>query len=150
FGSLRKAPPEGAATNAFPQEVVMTLKSRKVFSAIRTVIVVLSLVSSPLAQTQRLRVQPSQPQEPQQTEEEKKAAKELENKALALIDDIVAEAASLRLAENRAYILTGAADLLWTRDEDRARALIREAMDEVVAQMREVREKAAQDDGQYY
>ena len=128
----------------------MTLKSRKVFSAIRTVIVVLSLVSSPLAQTQRLRVQPSQPQEPQQTEEEKKAAKELENKALALIDDIVAEAASLRLAENRAYILTGAADLLWTRDEDRARALIREAMDEVVAQMREVREKAAQDDGQYY
>ena len=34
----------------FPQEVVMTLKSRKVFSAVHTAIIVLSLVSSPLAQ----------------------------------------------------------------------------------------------------
>src|SRR5262245_21293699 len=116
----------------------MTLKSRKVFSAVHTVVIILSLVSSPLAQTprQRLGIQAPPPQEPEQTEEEKKAAKELEAKALALIDEMVAEAASLRLAENRVYILTHASDLLWERDEERARALAREAMNQVVAHMR--------------
>jgi hypothetical protein len=135
----------------FPQEVIMTLKSRKVFSAVHTAVIILSLVSSPLAQTtrQRLGIQPP-PQEPQQSEEEKKAAKELEAKALALIDEMVAEAASLRLAENRVYILTNASDILWARDEGRARALVRESMDQVVAHMREAKEKAAQEDGQYF
>jgi hypothetical protein len=129
----------------------MTLKSRKVFSSIRTVIIVLSLASSPLAQTPRQRpgTQPPQP-EPQQTEEEKKAAKELEKKALGLIDEMVADAASLRLAENRVHILTGASDILWTRDEEKARALVREAMDQAVANMREAKEKAAQEDSQYF
>lgn len=129
----------------------MTLKSRKVFSSIRTVIIVLSLVSSPLAQIprQRLGTQPPPP-EPQQTEEEKKAAKELEKKALGLIDEMIAEAASLRLAENRVHILTGASDVLWARDEERARALVREAMDQAVASMREAKEKAAQEDNQYF
>ncbi|HEX5085966.1 MAG TPA: hypothetical protein VFY40_28360 [Blastocatellia bacterium] len=122
----------------------MTLKSRKVFSAVCTAVIALSLASSLSAQ------QPAPPQESQQTEEEKKAAKELEKKALALVDELVAEAASLRLAENRVYILTGASELLWARDEERARALAREAMDQVVAQMREAREKAAQEDGQYF
>ncbi|HMB26981.1 MAG TPA: hypothetical protein VKS99_02705, partial [Blastocatellia bacterium] len=114
----------------------MTLKSRKVFSSIRTVIIVLSLVSSTSAQTMRQRIGTQPPPEPQQTEEEKKAAKELEKKALGLIDDMVAEAASLRLAENRIHILTGASDILWARDEERARALVREAMDQAVASMR--------------
>jgi len=129
----------------------MTLKSRKVFSSTRTVIIVLSLISSPLAQTPRQRsgTQPPQP-EPQQTEEEKKAAKELEKKALALIDEMVADAGSLRLAENRVHILTGAAEILWARDEERARALVREAMDQAVANMREAKEKAAQEDSQYF
>jgi hypothetical protein len=136
----------------YPQEVVMTLKSRKVFSAVQTAVIVLSLASSPLAQTprERLKIQPAPPQEPQQTEEEKKAAKELEKKAMALIDEMVAEAMSLRLVENRILILTGAADVLWARDEGRARALFREAMDQVVAQMREAKEKSAQEDGQYF
>jgi hypothetical protein len=129
----------------------MTLKPRKVFSAVHTTVIVLSLVSSPLAQTprQRLGIQPA-PQEPQQTEEEKKAAKELEKKALGLLDETVAEAASLRLAENRVHILAGASDVLWARDEERARALAREAMDQAVAHMREAKEKAAQEDGQYF
>jgi hypothetical protein len=137
--------------SSISEEVVMTLKSRKVFSSIRTVIIVLSLVSSPLAQTprQRLGTRPPPP-EPQQTEEEKKAAKELEKKALGLIDEMVAEVASLRLAENRVHILTGASDILWARDEERARALVREAMDQAVASMREVKEKAAQEDSQYF
>ena len=63
---------------------------------------------------------------------------------------MVAEAASLKLAENRVYILTGASDVLWARNEERARALVREAMDQAVAHMREAREKTAQEDGQYF
>ncbi|HEY6400865.1 MAG TPA: hypothetical protein VI479_05625 [Blastocatellia bacterium] len=130
----------------------MTLKSRKVFSAIHTAIIVLAMVSPSLAQPQdqRNRIQEPPHQEPRQTDEEKNAAKELEKKALALIDEMVAEAASLRLAENRVHILTGASELLWERDEERARAIAREAMNQVVAQMREAKEKAAQEDGQYF
>ena len=45
------------ATRNFPQEVVMTLKPRKVFSAVHTVIILLSLVSSPLAQIPRQRTE---------------------------------------------------------------------------------------------
>ena len=109
----------------------MTLKPRKVFSTVHTVIILLSLVSSPLAQIPRQRtgIQPA-PQESQETEEEKKAAKELEKKALGLLDEMVVEAASLKLAENRVYILAGASDVLWARNEERARALVREAMDQ--------------------
>jgi hypothetical protein len=131
----------------------MTLKSRKVFSAVYAAIITLSLVSSPLAQTprERLEIQHApQRQEPQQTEEEKKAAKELEKKAMALIDEMVGEAMALRLVENRVHILTSAAEVLWARNEERARALLREAMDQVIAHMREAKEKSAQEDGQYF
>src|SRR5262245_11069260 len=132
------------------KQVVMTLKSRKVFSSIRTVIIVSSLLSSPLAQIPRQRLATQPPPEPQPTEEGKKAAKEREKQAVALIDDIVAEAASLRLAETRIHILIGASDILWARDEERARALVREAMDQAVANLREAKEKAAQEDSQYF
>lgn len=123
----------------------MVLNSRKVFSVVHIFIILLSLVSSPFAQTprDRLGVRQTAAQEPQQTEEEKKAAKELEKKALALIDEVVAEAMSLSLAMNRVHVLTVASDLLWPRDEERARALVREAMTQAVAYMRE----AKQEDG---
>lgn len=129
----------------------MTLDSRKVFSALHptiSLIIALSLVSYSPAQTPNQHLRRQQP--PQQTEEEKKAAKELEKKAVALVDELVAEAASLRLAENRVYVLTIAADALWKHDEERARALIREAMDQAIASMREARDRAAQEDGQYF
>ena len=101
------------------------------------------LVSYPLAQApaERLRLQQA-PQEPRQTEEEKKA--------LALVEDLAAEAILLKLAENQVHILTGAAEALWKHDEARARALIREAMNQVVTHMREAKEKAPQEDGQYF
>src|SRR5262245_13079710 len=104
----------------------MTLKPRGIFSAVRTALIVLALVSSPLAQIrrERLGIQPA-PQEPQQTEEEKKVAKELEKKALALIDEMIGEAMALRLVENRVHILIGALGVLWARNENRARALFR-------------------------
>jgi hypothetical protein len=46
---------------------------------------------------------------------------------------MVAEAISLRLVENRVHILIAASDALWTRDESRAQALARQAMDQVAA-----------------
>jgi hypothetical protein len=140
----------------------MCLQSRTQFSAIHTaisLILSLALASSSLAQTRidrllQLSLQPpsgqSPQQSPQQTEEEKKAAKELEGKALALMDDLATEAMALRLVENRVYLLTGAAETLWSYDERKARALMREAMNQVIAQAREASEKAAREGDQYF
>jgi hypothetical protein len=137
----------------------MTLDSRTNFSAVNTaisLIISLSLGVAALAQAQseRLQIQlaPQQPSQeyPQQTEEEKKAAKELERKAQALIEELVTEAVSLRLAENRVYVLSASAEALWLHDKERSLALIREAIAQVVAQAREAKEKAARDEGQLF
>jgi hypothetical protein len=61
-------------------------------------------------------------------EEKEKAQKELENKAVALLNDVLIGASQLRLVENRLLIQAQAADLLWERDEKRARATFREVM----------------------
>src|SRR5262245_64448062 len=73
--------------------------------------------------------------QPQARKEEKsqKEDKELEKKALALLDEVVGEAMSLKLVENRIYALTTAADLFWKRNEDRARALFAEAVSQFMA-----------------
>ena len=69
-----------------------------------------------------------------QVDEKEKAQKELEKrqelerKTLALLDETVAAAWGVRLPENRSFILTNAADLLWTRDEKRARNMFWEAL----------------------
>lgn len=47
---------------------------------------------------------------------------------LSLLDEVISEAAALRLAENRALVQASAADLLWSFDERRARALFDEAV----------------------
>ena len=54
--------------------------------------------------------------------------KAIEQKALALLGETLADAASLKLAENRALISASAADLLWTHDEKRARAAFQDAL----------------------
>ena len=67
--------------------------------------------------------------QPQSQKEDKlqKEDKELEKKALALLDEVVGEGMSLKLVENRIHVLTTAADLFWKRNEERARALLAEA-----------------------
>jgi hypothetical protein len=68
------------------------------------------------------------PQTKQDSDEEKaKARKELERKALAMLDETLEGAQLLKLAENRVSLRTQGADLLWTRDEKRARSLFRDA-----------------------
>ncbi|MFN7944846.1 MAG: hypothetical protein U0Z53_05805 [Blastocatellia bacterium] len=76
---------------------------------------VLALAQSPAANSSP----PGAPQKEQQQAREKNA--------LALLDDLLAEISLLRLPENRVSIQMAAADLLWKRDETRARQLYREA-----------------------
>jgi hypothetical protein len=69
----------------------------------------------------------------QKIEKELEKKKELERKTFALLDEIIGSAASLKLPENRALILSSAADLLWTRDEKRARSLFKDALNNLSA-----------------
>lgn len=57
------------------------------------------------------------------TEQQAKEATALEEKAVALLDQVVAEAQGLKLPENRIRIQITAGDVLWQRNEGRARSL---------------------------
>ncbi|HET8677239.1 MAG TPA: hypothetical protein VFO63_15695 [Blastocatellia bacterium] len=52
----------------------------------------------------------------------------VEKKVLALVDETVKEIASLRLADNRIRMFALAGDVLWEKDEKRARVLFKQAM----------------------
>src|SRR6266498_1056824 len=60
-------------------------------------------------------------------EDQEKLQKALEDKALKLLESTLADAQMLKLVENRALFQSAAADLLWTRDEKRARSLFQDA-----------------------
>src|SRR5438552_16728357 len=66
--------------------------------------------------------------EKDKAQKEAEKRQELERKTLALLDETVAAAWGFKLPENRSFILTNAADLLWTRDEKHARNLFWEAL----------------------
>ena len=70
---------------------------------------------------------------PESEEERARARKEVERKALALLDETLEGAVVLKLPENRAAVRVQAADLLWPRDEKRARALFRDAAADLAA-----------------
>lgn len=63
----------------------------------------------------------------QQSAGQEKEKLSSEKKAFLLLDQIVGEAGGLKLPENRIYIQMSAGDLLWDRDEQRARILFGEA-----------------------
>jgi hypothetical protein len=63
-----------------------------------------------------------------QKQKEQKLDKEVEKKALAMLDELIEEASTFRLPENRVRIMAMAADILWQYDEKRARTLFAEAM----------------------
>jgi hypothetical protein len=60
--------------------------------------------------------------------DEQKLKEEREKKALELLDETIKESRSLVIAENRVRIQVEAADLLWARDEKRARELFKECI----------------------
>ena len=72
-----------------------------------------------------------------QTEEEKQKQQEaLENKANALLEQVIGQVQLLKLPENRIRVQTAAGDLLWKRNPERARALFSLAADGVTDLMR--------------
>ncbi|MEN3332931.1 MAG: hypothetical protein V7641_2296 [Blastocatellia bacterium] len=62
-------------------------------------------------------------------EEEAKAREERRKKALAVIDEIIKDAGSLRLPENRLRLLVQTANAVWPFDEKRARILFKSAQE---------------------
>jgi hypothetical protein len=68
---------------------------------------------------------------PDKAEKELQRKQELEQKAYALLDEIATGAHGLKLPENRSFVLTSAADLLWAHDEKRARSLFWDALGSV-------------------
>lgn len=87
----------------------------------RSLCLLLLIFSSALSQT------PSS-----QADEQRKAQKELEQKALSLLDDVIKDAGSFKQIENRIRIKAVAANILWKYDEARARIIFREAMASLV------------------
>lgn len=64
-----------------------------------------------------------QPTTQPSTEEAEKEKAEREKNAYRLLDQVIDEAQSLRLTENRVRVQIGAADMLWDRNQGRARSL---------------------------
>src|SRR4051812_5278240 len=67
--------------------------------------------------------QPAQQQPSPLTEEQEKAKAEREKNAYRLLDQVIDEAQSLRLVENRVRIQINAADMLWDQNQVRSRGL---------------------------
>src|ERR1043165_4143456 len=61
------------------------------------------------------------------TEDQEKAKAEREKNAYRLLDQVIAEAQTLRLTENRVRVQITAADLLWDTNQGRARSLFAQA-----------------------
>jgi len=76
--------------------------------------------------------EPAPAASPQPTAEDvEKQKSERERNALRLLDQVIDEAQSLRLVENRVRIQINAADMLWDRNQPRARTLFSQAADGV-------------------
>jgi len=80
----------------------------------------------------------AQDQAAQQPTEDDKAKEQaaLEKNAYRLLDQVIDEAQTLRLPENRVHIQISAADLIWNRNQSRARSLFSLASDAIVELMR--------------
>jgi hypothetical protein len=66
--------------------------------------------------------------EPEQKEKEAERQQQLKRKTYALVEEIAGGAPGLKLPENRMFVLSAAADLLWEHDEPRARNLFWDAL----------------------
>lgn len=93
----------------------MTFKPRTVFK----ILVVMFIAVAPVAAFQ----------ESAKKDEQGKAREERRKTALALVDEIIKDAQSLRLPENRLRVLVQTANEVWPIDERRARILFKSAQD---------------------
>jgi hypothetical protein len=90
-------------------------------SALVCVVIAIMLVTS------TTRAQTAADQKKKETEQRL----ELEKKTLALLNEIASAAYGLKQPENRIFILTNAADILWASDEKRARNLYWDALNSI-------------------
>jgi hypothetical protein len=87
-----------------------------------TALLLVLLLVTPIVRAQSLSVDEST------KSEKEKARAEREKKALALAEEVIKETQSLRLPENRIRVDIALADSLWSRDEPRARSLLKDAI----------------------
>ncbi|HEY0004918.1 MAG TPA: hypothetical protein VGB17_08910 [Pyrinomonadaceae bacterium] len=83
-------------------------------------------------------------------EEQEKARKELERQSFKLLEQTLDESQLLKLPENRALVQLTAGDLLWARDEKRARALFREGMTAIAEVLNSNKGDARRRDNSYW
>jgi hypothetical protein len=87
---------------------------------------------------------------PTESETEKNEAREkLVNQTYKLLEEGLAEAESLKLWENRALAFAMAGELLWKKDQKQARALFRNAADELIRGNVQPKEKSG-NYGEFY
>lgn len=63
----------------------------------------------------------------------------IEEQAYSLLDDVIVESQSLKLPQNRSRLQINAADLLWKRDQTRARSLFSDAAANVIELQKQTR-----------
>lgn len=80
------------------------------------------------------------------TDEATAEALELEGKAVVLLNDVIGETPSLKLVENRVRLQAAAAELLWSRNQERAREIFNAAGADLAAVIGSIET----DDPQYY
>jgi hypothetical protein len=106
----------------------------KKFLSLTLVLITIFVAFLPLQAQEPAAQQPSaqQPatQEPTSDDAAKQKA-ELEKNAYRLLDQVIDEIQSLRLPENRVRIQINTADLLWDRNQERARSLFQQASEAV-------------------
>lgn len=73
----------------------------------------------------------SQTSDKEKAGQEQKKQQELERKTYALVEEIAGAALSLKLPENRLYVLAATGDLLWAHDEPHARNLFWDALNTI-------------------
>ncbi|HZE71886.1 MAG TPA: hypothetical protein VE135_20445 [Pyrinomonadaceae bacterium] len=100
---------------------------------ISPLLVTLAIILFPVA---AVRAQETPSSSPQNDEEQQKQKAESEKRAFTLLDQIVADAQLLKLPENRINVQIDTADLLWDRNQGRARTLFMSAADSIAEMMR--------------
>ena len=80
------------------------------------------------------------------TDEEMAEQAKLERKALALLDEVIDETPSLKLVDNRISLQAAAAEILWPRNQERAREIFNAAANDLST----IAAAIETDDPQYY
>ncbi len=111
----------------------------------RSRVLALSLIA--LVQFCALAVAQTQPTDADAEKEKKK--KEENERIVKMLDHIIDDGSSLRLANNRAIVFAGAGDLYWQFDEKQARKLFRDAAGELLTYNQEIEKERKENPDPY-